>query len=235
MRTLVISDIHGCYHELVQLLEVVRYTPSEDRLILLGDYVDRGPHSKQVIEKIMALAENEHVIVLRGNHDQRFLSLAQSRDDELLHLFFKYGGQATLTSYCADQQFKSVDDMMDYIYTNYKEHFTFLNETKFYFEDERFIYVHAGLHPEYPNWKEQPARYFLSIREQFLQNDTCVDKVVVFGHTVTNTLQNCSGIWFTDDKIGIDGGCTFHHQLNCLEISPNGELKEHSVVHPKGV
>ncbi|RAN83857.1 serine/threonine protein phosphatase, partial [Bacillus sp. SRB_28] len=69
MRRCVISDIHGCYDEFNALLKLADYNPQQDELILLGDYVDRGPSSKQVIEQIMQLQQQHDIMVIKGNHD----------------------------------------------------------------------------------------------------------------------------------------------------------------------
>ena len=87
MRALVISDIHGCLNEFLELLDLVDYQAGKDRLILLGDYVDRGPKSKEVVQKVMDLAKNDNVVVLRGNHDQRIVTLVENRNPEMQKIF----------------------------------------------------------------------------------------------------------------------------------------------------
>ena len=68
MRTLVIGDIHGAYAALLEVLERAQVTP-HDQLIFLGDYADRGKHTPQVLDKLIALQQTHQVIYLRGNHD----------------------------------------------------------------------------------------------------------------------------------------------------------------------
>ena len=100
MRTLVISDIHGCYEQFVELLQVVGYTPREDQLILIGDLVDRGPDSLEVVDMVMTLALEDGVIVLRGNHDQRFVDVMKQKQSTEDAKFFEHGGIQLLDSYC---------------------------------------------------------------------------------------------------------------------------------------
>lgn len=228
MRTLVISDIHGCFDEFNALLNLVNYVPNQDRLILLGDYVDRGPKSKEVIEKVIKLAKYKNVIVLRGNHDDRFLSVLNG-DTHVFDIFLEYGGMEALKSYCAEAERKSIHEVINYINLEFPDHMDFLHQTKLYFEDDDFIYVHAGLDPTYPNWKEQPATTFFTIRDGFVNNKTSVDRKVIFGHINTIKIQQSSNIWFSDDKIGIDGGCAMGHQLNCLEIVDSNTLNEYFI------
>ncbi|WP_227779564.1 metallophosphoesterase [Paenibacillus sp. P13VS] len=69
-RTIMISDIHGCIDQLNQMLHLIQFNSIDDQLILLGDYVDRGPNIKAVVDKVIELVTEHHAIALRGNHDQ---------------------------------------------------------------------------------------------------------------------------------------------------------------------
>ncbi|MFC5451649.1 metallophosphoesterase [Paenibacillus aestuarii] len=222
-RTLVISDIHGCYDEFNNLLALVDYKKNEDLLLLLGDYVDRGARSKDVVEKVLQLVQGGNVIAIRGNHDQRFIDVMTSEDETVKMKFFQHGGLTTLESYCGISLMGMSDEEKlhygkEYINKNFKHHISFLNNLPFYYEDKEHIYVHAGLNPSFENWQEQSEYDFMYIKEHFLINPTVVDKIVLFGHTKVIELHDKSDIWFGGDKIGIDGGCAYGHQLNCLEI-----------------
>ncbi|ALS22103.1 metallophosphoesterase [Paenibacillus naphthalenovorans] len=231
-RKLVISDIHGCYEEFNELLALVKYNPSEDRLILLGDYIDRGLKSKEVVEQVKALHEEWGVITLKGNHDQMFLDSLDNQDDST---FLYNGGLDTINSYCGVNWFEDgftmnrFQEAKQFIQKHYGHHIDFLKSLSYYHEDDEYIYVHAGLNPLYENWKEQPKDNFLWTRDVFLNNPTLVDKTVIFGHTPTINMQETEDIWFTGDKIGIDGGCCFGLQLNCLEINDEDGYKQYYV------
>ncbi len=216
-RTLVISDIHGCYDQLIELLNIVHYNSDLDRLILLGDYVDRGKFSKEVIEKVIEMVQGSNVIALRGNHDQRFVDLMMGNDDSAPK-FFQHGGSETLKSYIEIDNMANWRDARDYIMKHYSHHISFLGGLPLFYEDEQFIYVHAGLNPAYMNWKDQPKDDFMWIRDEFIKQAIAVNKTVVFGHTKTIDIHGSADIWFGEGKIGIDGGCSFGQQLNCLEI-----------------
>lgn len=217
-----ISDIHGCYQEFNQLLSKVKYDPKVDQLILVGDYCDRGPDSKDVIEQVMLLVETQGVIAIRGNHDQMLV-------DALLHgqdsRFLRNGGFSTLESYCGWDFFGgnfSLDryrEAKEYMLQHYADHFDFLKQLPFYYEDDKHIYVHAGIDPACEDWKQTLPMDFLWIREPFIEHPTNLDKTVVFGHTPTIDFHGTADIWFAEDKIGLDGGCCFGYQLNCLEIT----------------
>ncbi|MCR8641667.1 serine/threonine protein phosphatase [Paenibacillus sp. N1-5-1-14] len=223
-RTLVISDIHGCYEEFKELLESVEYRPIEDELILLGDYCDRGFMSKEVVEYVMTLCLEGDVKCLRGNHDQMLLNALDNINDAS---FLRNGGITTIESYCGSDWFDPVMryefdrycEGKDYMLANYQTHIDFLRTLPFYYENDAFIFVHAGLNPEYGlNWKNQSERDFIWIRDPFYKYPTKVDKTVVFGHTPTKNFHDSNDVWYGDGIIGVDGGCCFGRQLNCLEI-----------------
>ncbi|MBM7568831.1 hypothetical protein [Paenibacillus sacheonensis] len=85
------------------------------------------------------------------------------------------------------------------------------------------------MNPSYITWKEQSARDFLYIKEPFISASTAVDKPVIFGHTKTIDIHGSAGVWFGDGKIGIDGGCAYGYQLNCLEILADREMNAYHV------
>ncbi|WP_442603934.1 metallophosphoesterase family protein [Paenibacillus sp. KN14-4R] len=233
-RTLVISDIHGCYEEFKELLSLVNYVPNEDELVLLGDYCDRGFMSKEVVEFVITLCEEGDVKCLRGNHDQMLLNALDDVNDAS---FLRNGGMTTIESYCGSDwfdpekryEFDRYCDGKDFINANYQSHIDFFRILPFYYENDQFIFVHAGLNPNYGiDWKNQTERDFIWIRDPFFNHPTQVSKTVVFGHTPTLNLHDTSDVWFGDGKIGIDGGCCFGRQLNCLEIGDSG-LQTHFV------
>jgi len=222
-RTLAISDIHGCYDTFVRLLKRVSYQPGQDTLILLGDYVDRGHSSKEVMELIMEMVSYPRVIALRGNHDHRFWELMTGADFSVKDRFIHHGGWETMKSYCGLETNAIFDEdsfasCREAICSRFQNHLTFISKLPLYHEDDAHIYVHAGLNPSYRDWKEQPERDFMWIREPFIHHKTEVSKKVVFGHSRTVDIHGSGDVWFGDDKIGIDGACSYGYQLNCLEI-----------------
>jgi len=230
-RTLMISDIHGCLEPFEQLLEEVRFVPGRDRLVLLGDYVDRGPKSKEVVTKVMELVEQYGAIALRGNHDQRLVDLIRTNDPYVRSKFMEHGGKMTIYSYWERGREKMNEDILreavTYIEHNYGHHIDFLGKLPLYYEDDRHICVHAGLNPAYSNWKDQPARDFMYIKKDFYRAKTKVDRTVVFGHTRAAEIHGVSEVWFHEGKIAIDGGCAYGAQLNCL-IYEEGAYTTHA-------
>jgi len=231
-RTLMISDIHGCLEPFERLLEEIRYDPGRDRLVLLGDYVDRGPRSRDVVDKVMDLVERHGAVALRGNHDQRLVDLIRTNDSYVRSKFMEHGGKRTIFSYCGlgrdEMNGDTLSEAISYIERNYGHHIDFLGKLPLYYEDDRHICVHAGLNPAYPNWKEQPARDFMYIKKDFFRSRTKVDRTVVFGHTRAEEIHGAPEVWFQEDKIAIDGGCAYGAQLNCL-IYEEGAYSTHAI------
>lgn len=230
-RILVMSDLHGCYDQFKEMLNKTKYNPNHDKLILLGDYVDRGRHSKQVLDKVIKLVNTYNVIALRGNHDQMFLDYLTTNDGMSEFNFFRNGGLQTVESYCGLNFFDSGIDTLrakKFILDHYQQHIDFLKELPYFHETDEYIFVHAGLNPFYENWRLTPNEDMLWIRDVFYHNATQTDKTIVFGHTPCIYLHGKADIWLGEDKIGIDGAVAYGYQLNCLEITSEG-LKEHYV------
>lgn len=219
-RIIMISDIHGCLNELDRLLNALSYDPNLDKLMLLGDYVDRGPNSKGAVERVMELVRRHGAIALRGNHDQRLVDLANRPSAEVRRKFVEHGGVQTLRSYCggawAEISEEALERAADEIRTSYAHHIEFLASLPLYSEDDHHIYVHAGLNPAYENWRDQSDRDFMYVKEPFIHSRRTYCKTVIFGHTRTNDIHGSPDVWFGDGKIGIDGGCAYGMQLNGL-------------------
>ncbi|GER67672.1 serine/threonine protein phosphatase [Weizmannia acidilactici] len=220
-RLLAVSDIHGCFDEFEALLELSNYDPSKDRLILLGDYVDRGPKSKEVLYKIKSLVEKEHAVALKGNHDQMFCDWLN--DSELYHdIYMQNGGKETIRSFLSGEEMEpeaAPERLAANILANHAEMIGFLQGLPYYHEEEEYIFVHAGINPLLDDWKETGARDFLWIREGFLDQKLSIPQTVIHGHTPAVLLHGSSDVYFGDHKICVDGACAYGYQLNMLEIN----------------
>lgn len=222
----VISDIHGCADEFSELLRVANYNPDHDQLILLGDYVDRGPNSRGVVEHVMKLVREYGVVALGGNHEDLFLKWLQNHEAAERYLREVIGGIETIQSFCEPLGHQEPDaEARRLILEAYPEQIEFLHTLPDSYEAEGHIFVHAGIDPLLADWRETPSHTLRWIRGDFHHTKHQADGTVVFGHTPTTNLhesETCAEIWHGDRIIGIDGGCVFGNQLNCLEISPNG-------------
>ncbi|MCM3609766.1 fructose-bisphosphatase class III [Planococcus sp. MERTA32b] len=212
-RTLVISDIHGELELFEELLQKAGYDADEDQLILLGDYVDRGPDSKGVLERVVEL-KKEGAIVLSGNHDAMMLAAANG-EPAALERWARIGAIPTLQSY--DPSIKDAELPTS---AAFLEHVAFIKEMEFFHETEDAIFVHAGVQPGTPVQETDPYT-LIWIREEFYKVYEG-EKAVVFGHTPAFLLrgeEDRNDIYFGDNNIiGIDGGAAYGGQLNCLEL-----------------
>lgn len=233
-RTLAISDIHGCYDELVELLKLTHYNPEEDQLILLGDYIDRGPKSRQTVAYIMKLVE-EGAIAIRGNHDQMFLDFIDSNDPIKSERYLRNGGLSTLKTYVGYDRFQNgVTEENLYaakqlIREKEIAHVAFLSNLPFYFQTEKHLFIHAGIDPSLADWKEMSDHDKIWIRHEFLGYDHNYDFTVVHGHSPTSYIRgnNDNSVLFGNKKIGIDGACAYGGRLNCLIITGNEYTTAH--------
>src|SRR5690606_13442078 len=138
-RVLVISDIHGCSQTFIALVENVVQLKKEDTLYLLGDYIDRGPDSKGVIDYIIRLKESGFkIIALRGNHEVMLLNSIKERSAS--RVFLVNGGDKTLESF-------GISDVEE-LAPAYLDFFISLGYYALY---DKFILVHAGLNFDLPD------------------------------------------------------------------------------------
>lgn len=203
-----IGDIHGCLDKAWRLLEVLRYDPATDRLICLGDYIDRGPDSKGVLDLMLRLQrDNPANVFLMGNHEDNFLAYMQAcmTDDGLsswrTEPFFAGGGVATLASYHPHLRDPRDPRLCQAIPP---EHVAFLEALPLWWSNATYLAVHAGVRPGIP-LEQQHANDLLRIRTPFLFTPHGLGKYVVFGHTPFRQVKR------DGDKIGIDTGACYAH------------------------
>lgn len=200
-----IGDIHGCLEKLEDLMGKIAFHPHRDILVFIGDYIDRGHFSREVVDYLIGLQKScEKVICLCGNHEQMFLNYLQGIDEAL---YLGNGGLATLESY----GILLTDDVERRKAKIPKPHLKFFQSLLFYYETEHYIFVHAGLKPG-RTLQEQAVEDLLWIRYDFIETDSDFSKTVVFGHTPMRNL------WMDDNKIGIDTGAVYGGKLTCVEL-----------------
>lgn len=225
-RTIVISDIHGYFQTFKQLLQQISYHPLQDRLMLLGDYVDGGPSGREVVQYVRALSRLEGVRVIGGNHDDMFLAWLDHQDYLLSpYTTTRNGGFQTIRSFCPWYNGEADDERARaYIKQKYAADITFLRNLKYFMEDEHHIYVHAGIDPQIKHWRQTSTKDFRWIRGKFHAYDGILPigaKKLIFGHEVVARLHKAEVFspWFGKQMIGIDGGIKFGNQLNALIIN----------------
>ncbi len=149
-RVFIIGDIHGWNHPLQVLIEAINPGPN-DRIITLGDYVDRGPENPKVFDTLISLWNAGLLIPVRGNHDQGMMEASYSQE-QLLSWRDQLLGESTLRSYGI-----TTDTLAEFKDKVPKGHISFLrNCLRNYVELDGFICVHGGVHPRLP-MKDQPS------------------------------------------------------------------------------
>ena len=171
MSILAIGDVHGCHTALSKLLDFV--APGEDdRVVFLGDYIDRGPDSRSVIEELVNWSRPESAVFLRGNHEVMVLD---AREDSLkANLWQSYGGLEILYSYRAEHQ-------EDWVSAIPKRHWAFLEHTVRLFETPRHVFVHACLAPDLEMGEQPDWLVFWEYFERIEPHKS--GKIVICGHT----------------------------------------------------
>jgi len=172
MLTFAVGDIHGQSNKLRSLLAHCEgYQGNKDaRFVFIGDYIDRGPDSKGVIELLMDRQESrQDAICLRGNHEALLLDLLHGA--AALYEFLLMGGDATLASYGV----RKVENIP-------ASHLSWISDLPFHYEDDYRFFVHAGIDPG-KALQDQTEADFLWIREPFLSDNRRHDRLVVHGHT----------------------------------------------------
>jgi serine/threonine protein phosphatase 1 len=201
-RIFAIGDIHGCFDKLIALMDLIDADLERDTLVFIGDYIDRGNRSQEVVDYLIDLSGRAgNVVFLKGNHE---LMLEQYLNGTNPFGFLANGGLATLDSY-------AIEGSPDQSNSIPAAHLAFFSNLRLYYETDQYIFVHAGLKPDVP-LKEQNEWDMLWIREEFIYSDFDFGKRVIFGHTPFQ-----KPVVF-DNKIGIDTGAVYGNKLTCVEL-----------------
>lgn len=199
-RKLAIGDIHGCNKTFKKLLIEVLKIKKQDQLILLGDYIDRGPDSLGVIQTILKLQNAGYTVhCLRGNHEQMMIDSTTNATAYFQWLF--NGGEQTMASF-NKTRFQDFPEVYQQFFYN----------TKYFIELDHFILVHAGLNFKKNSlFEDQDA--MLWIRNFKIDSVKLASRILVHGHTpialdkILTQKSNC---------INIDGGCVFKNSKKNL-------------------
>lgn len=185
-RLIAIGDIHGEINRLNSLLEKLILVKS-DTVVFLGDYIDRGKHSKEVVERLIDLSEKVNCIFLKGNHEQMVLKMLETKSETDINYWLMNGGNETLDNY---------GDLLEMLMLHGK----FLKNLKPYYLTEKYLFVHAGINPN-KSLEEQNEKDLLWVRDDFIDKKHNLKQKIIFGHTPFYTP------YIEEDKIGINTGC----------------------------
>ena len=232
-KTFVITDIHGCFDELIALYKQIPINPEKDKMVFLGDYIDRGPKSKQVVDQLMEWSRKyPHWVFLYGNHEDLMLD-ALDYGGRIYHnfdLWYDQGGKETHESYIPlglNRYERSITQARDMVLP---EHRQWLMALPRWYEDGNYFYVHGGIKPGmHP--RDMTSNDLIWIRDEFIDSKHDWGKKVIFGHTPDDKghYYNPSNPWgrmqrfmpiVKKNKIGIDTAVCpgANHKLTCLEL-----------------
>ena len=241
-RTFAVGDIHGDLTALETLFDRLPKLTRDDTVVFLGDYVDRGPESKGVVEQVRKIARKgpAKVIMLRGNHEDAWLQVIDKgwpefvlpRNNGCLETYRSYTG----APHPDEHELPTPDEMQAMLDGEFfpKDVVAWMRELRWFYEDEHAIYVHAGIkrnadgsfpHPSVV----EPPRALLWLRDRdFFANYR--GKLVVFGHTTTRTLPNelssytpedPADLWAGPACVGLDTACGKGGFLTAFELPAN--------------
>lgn len=238
MATYFVSDIHGQYRALQEALQEVSFSPQRgDRLYVIGDLVDRGPQSREVLLELFALRDSfpRQVTLLKGNHEQMLEDWLKRQGDAELYLRFN-GGDATLRSLLGDHPLRRAfvsgmppaevqEEARQVILSRYPQLLPTLASLPLYQllpanrenGNRSLLLVHAGIRPGIPLERQRPED-LLWIREPFYEH-YAGELPIVFGHTPVYRLPGYSGTgpWQRGNMVGIDGGAGYQRGLILLQ------------------
>ena len=240
-RTFAIGDIHGETQHLMRILGILPELTQDDTLVFLGDYIDRGPESKQVVQFLMKLPSQTkaNVVCLRGNHEDAWLRVCGKGWDEFL-MPSSNGCLETYRSFAGgampqDNELPRQHELMEMSTGAFFPDLVirWMEQLPHWYEDEHAIYVHAGL-PRgdgegagflHPSEVKDPLVLLWIRTQDFFRNYR--GKTVIFGHTHTeflpqelssHTPEDPTDLWAGQNAVGLDTGCGSGGFLSAFEL-----------------
>ena len=196
-RILAVGDLHGNYQKFLSLWERLAFDPSQDLVVFLGDYTDRGAKSREVMAWVLAHIGKEHMVFLRGNHDEMMLAAMLGIDKEL---WLQNGGPETVKS------LKGMEDLQGFL----KQWAKAIQAMPLFYEIEQdgqaYWFMHAGLKPGVPLAEQDPQDLLWDRTIAFGEVAYDGDAVVTLGHTPVPLIHREHGEPMDDVPLILDGG-----------------------------
>ncbi len=214
-RTYAIGDIHGCSGLLAALIELIeqdveRRPPMANRLVVLGDFIDRGPDSARIVDLFMRIDGQPNVVVLKGNHEATMVD-ALDGDAAAMEAWLEFGGRATLESYGLTVAASDNWDLRALMRAAREAVpapvLRWLRSRPSSFASGKYFFVHAGVRPG-AALSAQADDDLLWIRDEFTASEADYGAVIVHGHTVYE-----NGVSIAPNRIGVDTGA---YRTGCL-------------------
>jgi serine/threonine protein phosphatase 1 len=217
-RVYAIGDIHGRLDLMAAMIGAVEAddrarSAADTTVVLLGDLVDRGPHSSGVLRAARIWQERRNLRLLRGNHEDMFLESLE--DLQVFRSFLQYGGRETVLSYRVDatafEEAEPEEAQAMMIAAVPREDIEFIAEFEDFVVIGDYLFVHAGIRPGRPLLDQSPQE-MRWIREPFLSHLDYHEHVVVHGHTIVDEPE------IYHNRIGIDTGAYMSGRLTALAL-----------------
>lgn len=169
-RLIAIGDLHGCAHALEGLLAMIRPQP-EDRLVFLGDLIDKGRETRETLDRLIALRQECHVVLIQGNHEE--LLYAARTNKEARKFWEACGGMEMLSSYHLGARLEEIPP----------EHWALLDTCVPYYETDEFLFTHANYLPDVPMSEQPDHQLRWTLFDPLEVRPHMSGKTVVVGHT----------------------------------------------------
>ena len=219
-RVYAVGDIHGRLDLLDELLGRIEADDASREathtlIIFLGDLVDRGPNSREVVDRLISYSQGRMPTrFLMGNHEEVFLKALQG-EKGAMRFFVRIGGRETILSYgISEEQYRGVDfeELTELLRARVPaEHVAFLRSFEEWIEVGDYLFVHAGIRPGIDLDRQVPSD-LRWIRNEFLDHRDSFGKLVVHGHTITDDIDQRS------NRIGIDTGAYASGRLTAIGL-----------------
>jgi len=217
MRLYAVGDTHG-HLALARALfnrieaDLASAPVKRHRIVMLGDYCDRGPETRGLIDFLIERQNRHDMVFLLGNHDQRLVEFPDMAD-EIGEAFLHFGGRETLASYGVDADGASSLRAAGKAFARAMpaSHRRFFENALLSHEEGDYFFCHAGVKPGVPLAAQEP-KDLLWIRHEFLQHQGDFGKVVVHGHTPWNRVD------IQPNRINVDTGAYETGILSCVVL-----------------
>lgn len=203
MSTFAIGDVHGCADELDELLGMLPLK-DDSLVVMLGDYIDRGPYSRRAIETLIDWKKKTNMVCLSGNHEEMLREFLDGSNPQRVARFILNGGSSTLADYA--------DDHGEWVIP--RDHVAFLDDLKLWHETDEHFFVHAGV-PDMALADLDPVRdrdEVLWIRRAFIGSNRKWEKRIVHGHTPVNAVE------VSASRLNVDTACAYGGFLTAIEL-----------------
>ena len=217
LRIYAIGDIHGRLDLLNELLskidaDIALRPTSKALYVFLGDYIDRGPSSRETIDRLIEHGEKNESVFLRGNHEM--IAVRCLSDRNLFDKWMRLGGLETLVSYGIAPGLLANGRQIVQLQAAFhsalpQSHFQFFRDLQLFYASGDFFFAHAGVKP-HVSLSLQKEQDLLWIREEFLTSNEDFGKIVIHGHTPTREIE------VQQNRINIDTGAFATGRLTCL-------------------